>query len=78
MLEGASGVFERGNRKTPEIDEEQVKDLHAKIGHCHINPVKPDKSLQFAIKPPLSRSTQRTLRCVFDGVCCENSDGVSN
>ena len=29
---GASGVFERGVRKTPEIDEEQVKDLHAKIG----------------------------------------------
>ena len=32
LPEGASGVFERGVRKTPEIDEEQVKDLHAKIG----------------------------------------------
>ncbi len=32
MLEGASGVFERGGKKTPEIDEEQVKELHAKIG----------------------------------------------
>ncbi len=31
-LEGASGVFERGGRKAPEIDEEQVKELHAKIG----------------------------------------------
>ena len=29
LLEGASGVFERGGRKTPEVDEEQVKDLHA-------------------------------------------------
>ncbi len=32
LLEGASGVFEREGRKTPEIDEEQVKELHAKIG----------------------------------------------
>ena len=32
LLEGASGVFERGGTKKPEIDEEQVKELHAKIG----------------------------------------------
>ena len=32
LLEGASGVFERGSRRAPEVDEEQVKDLHAKIG----------------------------------------------
>uniref|UniRef100_UPI003A943A7B transposase n=1 Tax=Celeribacter halophilus TaxID=576117 RepID=UPI003A943A7B len=32
LLEGASGVFERGGRKNPEINEEQVKKLHAKIG----------------------------------------------
>ena len=32
LLEGASGVFERGGRNPTEIDEEQVKDLHAKIG----------------------------------------------
>jgi len=32
LLEGADGVFERGGRKRPEIDEEQVKELHAKIG----------------------------------------------
>lgn len=32
LLEGASGVFERGSRKSPEVDEEQVRDLHAKIG----------------------------------------------
>lgn len=32
LLEGASGVFERGGRKSMEIDEEQVKELHAKIG----------------------------------------------
>ena len=30
-LEGASVVFERGRRTKPEIDEEQVKELHAKI-----------------------------------------------
>ena len=31
LLEGASGVFARGGRKKPGIDEEQVKELHAKI-----------------------------------------------
>ena len=32
LLDGASGVFERGGRKVPVIDEDQVRDLHAKIG----------------------------------------------
>jgi hypothetical protein len=32
LLEGASGVFERGSKKASEIDEEQVNGLHAKIG----------------------------------------------
>ncbi|WP_371398838.1 IS3 family transposase [Marinovum algicola] len=36
LLEGASGVFERGNRKKPEIDEEQVKELRAKIGELAV------------------------------------------
>ncbi|SCZ64778.1 transposase [Epibacterium ulvae] len=32
LLDGASGVFERGAVKKPEVDERQVKELHAKIG----------------------------------------------
>jgi transposase len=32
LLEGVSGVFERGGRKKLEIDQEQVKELQAKIG----------------------------------------------
>ena len=36
LLEGASGVFERGGREKPEIDEEQVKELHAKIGELAV------------------------------------------
>ena len=32
LFEGMSGVFVRGGRKAPDVDEEQVKDLHAKIG----------------------------------------------
>ena len=36
LLEGASGVFKRGGRKVPEIDEEQVKDLHARIGELAV------------------------------------------
>jgi transposase len=36
LLEGASAVFERGARKVAEVDEEQVKDLHAKIGELAV------------------------------------------
>jgi transposase len=36
LLEGASGVFERGGKRQPEIDEEQVKELHAKIGELAV------------------------------------------
>ena len=36
LLEGASGVFELGGKKAPEIDEEQVKELHAKIGELAV------------------------------------------
>jgi len=36
LLEGASGVFEHGYRKKPEVDEEQLKDLHAKIGELAV------------------------------------------
>lgn len=32
LLDGESGVFERGRRKVPATDEDQVRDLHAKIG----------------------------------------------
>ena len=36
LLDGASDVFERGGKRTPEIDEEQIKDLHAKIGELAV------------------------------------------
>jgi|TARA_R110002049_G_scaffold294148_1_gene480096 transposase len=36
LLDGASGVFERGGRKTPVTDEDQVRDLHAKIGELAV------------------------------------------
>jgi transposase len=33
LLEGAAGIFERGGRPAPaEVDEDTVRDLHAKIG----------------------------------------------
>ncbi|MFX0542531.1 hypothetical protein ACEWPM_012465 [Roseovarius sp. S4756] len=32
LLDGASGVFERGSRKAPVIDEDQIRDLHDRIG----------------------------------------------
>ena len=36
LPEGASGVFERGGKKAPEIDGEQVKELHAKLGELAV------------------------------------------
>jgi len=36
LLDGASGVFERGGKRTPEIDAEQIKELHAKIGELAV------------------------------------------
>ena len=36
LLKGASGMFERGSKKVPEIDEEQMKELHAKIGELAV------------------------------------------
>ena len=36
LLEGASGVFVRGGQRKPETDEEQVKELQAKIGELAV------------------------------------------
>lgn len=37
LLEGASGVFERGTAsKAPEVDAETVKELHAKTGELAV------------------------------------------
>lgn len=37
LLEGASGVFERGSRsKDPVVDEATMKELHAKIGELAV------------------------------------------
>ena len=36
LLEGASGVFERDGQKKLEINEDQVKELHAKIGELAV------------------------------------------
>lgn len=36
LLDGAPGVFARGGHRQPEIDEAQVKELHAKIGELAV------------------------------------------
>lgn len=36
LLDGATDVFERGGRKIPEVDEEQIKGVHAKIGELAV------------------------------------------
>ncbi|WP_254696793.1 IS3 family transposase [Octadecabacter sp. SW4] len=52
LLEGASGVFERGGKQAPGIDEEQLKELHAKIGELAVandflsRKLKPDRQVR--------------------------------
>ena len=36
LLDGVLGVFERGGKRAPEIDEEQMKELHAKLGELAV------------------------------------------
>lgn len=36
LLEGAPDVFERGRKSAPEVNPEQIKDLHAKIGELTV------------------------------------------
>lgn len=36
LLEGASDVFARGGNRKPEANEDQVKELHAKIGELAV------------------------------------------
>jgi hypothetical protein len=36
LLDGAADIFERGGKKAPEIDEDTVRSLHAKIGELAV------------------------------------------
>lgn len=36
LLEGASEIFERGGKKSAEVDEEAMRSLHAKIGELAV------------------------------------------
>ena len=36
LLEGAAGVFERGGKTALDVDEDTVRDLHAKIGELAV------------------------------------------
>jgi transposase len=36
LLDGAADIFERGTKKTAEIDEDTVQALHAKIGELAV------------------------------------------
>ena len=38
LLEGAAGVFERGGKVASDVDEDTVRDLHAKIGELGKRP----------------------------------------
>jgi transposase len=47
LLEGAAEIFERGGKKTAEVDEETVRSLHAKIGELAVA----NDFLEDALKP---------------------------
>lgn len=49
LLEGASGVFKCGSQKAAVVDEEQVKDFHAKIRELAVA----NDFLARKLKPPL-------------------------
>jgi len=36
LLEGAADIFERGGKRAPEIDEDTMRSLHAKIGELAV------------------------------------------
>ena len=36
LLNGAADIFERGGKRAPEIDEDTVRSLHAKIGELAV------------------------------------------
>jgi transposase len=36
LLDGAADIFERGGRKPAEVNEDTVRDLHAKIGELAV------------------------------------------
>ena len=36
LLDGAADIFERGTKKTAEVDEDTVRSLHAKIGELAV------------------------------------------
>lgn len=36
LLEGASDIFERGGKKKAEVDEDTMRELHAKIGELAV------------------------------------------
>ncbi|MDX1744291.1 MAG: IS3 family transposase [Ruegeria sp.] len=69
LLEGASGVFERGGKKAPEIDEEQVKELHAKIGELAVandflsRKLKPDRQVRRKMVEPANTDLSIGKQC---------------
>ena len=36
LLDGAADIFERGGKKSPEVDEDTVRALHTKIGELAV------------------------------------------
>lgn len=65
LMNGAAGIFERGGKKAPEVDEETVRALHAKIGELAVGneflvrKLKPWIGKWRGIAPPPARGRSR-------------------
>ena len=68
-MEGASDVFERGGKNAPEIDEEQVKELHAKIGELN-------EAVHRFGPPEIMNTDQGSQFTSFDWTDCLRRSGV--
>ncbi|WP_371410717.1 IS3 family transposase [Tabrizicola sp. TH137] len=65
LLDGAAEIFERGGRKAPEVDEDTVRALHAKIGELAV------------ANDSLSRKAQALDREVRRGMIEKNHPSLS-
>ena len=74
LLEGLSGVFERGSRKAPDIDKERVRDLHVPSpGSTCLQVVRSDR--EHAVATFFGKIARAPVRDVRRGTSeCDNPD----
>ncbi len=75
LLEGAADIFERGGKRAPEIDEDTVRSLHAKIGELAVaNDFLSQKAqaLDRQVRRGMIERTTQCCRSERNAVCCRS------